>query len=136
MSFELGRLIAHLPSSELQNKNLGEESSKYWNVITNRTYLFRKYPLIAEEVKKLSKERVLRLFDRNVAKGAPHRQKLSVQVYASQHMSSFEKETEEVPVTNVIEFKRTTQLFPLAKSVDVSEMTLEAILAGKSDSQD
>lgn len=93
-------------------------------------YLFRKYPMIAEEVKKMSKERVLRMMDRHIAKGAPHRQKLSVQVFSSSYLSAMESPTEdEVLITDVIEFKRTAELFPLHKSLDVSQMTMEAILA-------
>lgn len=88
--------------------------------------------MIADEVKKLSKERVLRMMDRHIAKGAPHRQKLSVQVFSSSHLSAMESPTateDEVLITDVIEFKRTAELFPLHKSLDVSQMTMEAILA-------
>jgi hypothetical protein len=95
--------------------------------------------MIAEHVSTLTKEQVLRLWDRNIAKNGPHRQKLSVQVFSSQHKDAKEKPTGEdvVVIDDTVEFKRSSKLFPLPKSVDVSNMTMEAILAasGKGDTE-
>lgn len=87
--------------------------------------------MIAEHVSTLTKEQVLRLWDRNIAKSGPHRQKLSVQVFSSQHKDAQENPTgrDVVVIEDTVEFKRTSKLFPLPKSVDVSNMTMEAILA-------
>jgi insulysin len=116
-----------------KNKNLGEESTKYWNVVTDHTYLFRKYQMIAEEVGKLDKNAVLRLFDRHLAKGAPRRQKLSVQVFAGREIKSDDENDDKVVlVTDVNEFKRGLRLFPLVKSVDVSPMKFETVVLGQS----
>jgi len=86
--------------------------------------------MIAEHVSALTKEQVLRLWDRNIAKNGPHRQKLSVQVFSSQHKSAMEQPTgdDDVVIGDTMEFKRTSKLFPLPKSVDVSKMTMEAIM--------
>lgn len=85
--------------------------------------------MIAEHVKALTKEQVLRLWDRIIAKNGPHRQKLSVQVFSSQHKSAMEQPTgDDVVIGDVVEFKRRSNLFPLPKAVDVSKMAMEAIL--------
>lgn len=83
--------------------------------------------MIAEDVSKLTKEEVLRLWDRNIAKNGPHRQKLSVQVFSSQHKSSMEQPTgSDVVIGDVVEFKRTSDLFPLPKSVHVAVVDIRA----------
>ncbi|OEU06209.1 Peptidase_M16-domain-containing protein, partial [Fragilariopsis cylindrus CCMP1102] len=43
-----------------KNKNLGEESSRYWHVILNKTYEFSRYQNLAEHVKTLKKLDMLR----------------------------------------------------------------------------
>merc|ERR1712238_594690 len=68
-----------------KNKNLGEESSRYWHVILNKTYDFSRYQTLAEHVKKLKKVDILRFYDKYVAANAPLRQKLCVHVVAKQH---------------------------------------------------
>mmetsp|Transcript_54712 Transcript_54712/g.61182 ORF Transcript_54712/g.61182 Transcript_54712/m.61182 type:complete len:256 (+) Transcript_54712:11-778(+) len=68
-----------------KNKNLGEESSRYWHVILNQTYDFSRYQKLAEHVKKLKKVDILRFYDKYVAPNAPLRQKLCVHVVAKQH---------------------------------------------------
>jgi hypothetical protein len=87
--------------------------------------------MIAEEVKALTKERVLRMMDRHMSKGAPHRQKLSVQVFGSSHVGAMITPIagDEILIKDVVEFKRTSKLFSLPKSLNVSEMTMEAVLA-------
>jgi hypothetical protein len=87
--------------------------------------------MLAEEVKTLTRERVLRMMDRHIIKGAPHRQKLSVQVFGSSHVDAMITPIagEEILIKDVVEFKRTSKLFSLAKSLNVSEMTMDAILA-------
>merc|ERR1712238_213541 len=63
----------------------GEESSRYWHVILNKTYDFSRYQTLAEHVKKLKKVDILRFYDKYVAANAPLRQKLCVHVVAKQH---------------------------------------------------
>jgi secreted Zn-dependent insulinase-like peptidase len=76
-----------------KNKNLGEESSKYWNEITNQCYKFKRYQMIAEYVKNsMSFDSVLSFFDSFMAKGSPNRRKLSIQVFCTNHMSSIDDE--------------------------------------------
>jgi hypothetical protein len=64
---------------------LGEESSRYWHVIQNRTYQFKRLQIIADHVKNLKKDNALRFYDKYIAMNAPHRRKLCVQVVAKQH---------------------------------------------------
>jgi secreted Zn-dependent insulinase-like peptidase len=109
---------------------LGEESTKHWAAISNKSYLFKKYQLVAAEVEKIELTTVLRFFDKFVAKNAPNRRKLSIQVYSKKHV---EKMDEPVPkegvtlirATDVIEFKRNMPLFSLPPKVNVENMKLE-----------
>ena len=127
-----------------QNKNLGEESSRYWHVILNKTYQFRRLKIIAGYVKELSKECVIRFFDRYIAPSAPHRQKLCVTVVAKQHEEAVgwggddtgktknettegEEEANPSPVILVSdpkEFKRSMTLFPMPPKVDIDVVDL------------
>jgi hypothetical protein len=92
--------------------------------------------MIAEQVKTLTKERVLRMMDRHLIKGAPHRQKLSVQVFGSSHVGAMVTPIagDEILIDDVVEFKRTSKLFALTKNLNVSEMTMEVILAKSNES--
>mmetsp|Transcript_41918 Transcript_41918/g.100697 ORF Transcript_41918/g.100697 Transcript_41918/m.100697 type:complete len:1075 (+) Transcript_41918:137-3361(+) len=134
-----------------KNKNLGEESSRYWHVILNKTYQFQRLKIIASHVKELSKERVIRFFDRYIAPGAPHRQKLCVTVVAKQHEEALglgdaaatndgtsktkneatEEEQEEqadpspvILISDPNEFKRSMTLFPMPPKVDIDVVDL------------
>jgi insulysin len=68
-----------------KKKNLIEESSGYWSVISNQTYRFRRLQEIAEQAQTVSKTDVLCLFDRYVLRTSPHRRRLSVQVFGCNH---------------------------------------------------
>jgi len=69
-----------------RNKNLSEESSKHWSVITNRTYHFRRLQDIAKAARTLTKMDIMRFFDRYVLAGnLSHRRKLSVQIFGTAH---------------------------------------------------
>ena len=121
-------LVDLINTWELQSKNLGEESSRYWHVIMNQSYQFTRLQDIAQHVKTLTKDRVLRFFDKYVALNAPCRHKLCVHVFAKQHQERMGQKAklEGVDADNVVivnspvEFKRSMPLFPLAKQVDVS----------------
>lgn len=105
----------------VQNKNLGEESSRYWNVIQNQTFHFTRLQDIAGHVKTMTKQRVLIFFDKYVAANAPYRRKLCVQVYAKQHQASLKKseDTDIIEIESPDEFKREMELYPLPKKVSV-----------------
>ena len=111
-----------------KNKNLGEESSKYWHVINDQSYRFTKTSLIAEEVKTLSKNQMLQLYDKAFAKDAPERKKLSVQVFAKQHMDKFDEAVDDgvvmIKPEGVDEFRRGMALYPLPKKVDVESFKM------------
>lgn len=72
------------------------------------------------------------MWDRHIGKGGTHRQKMSTQVFASQHKTAKEKDLGEgvILVEDPIEFKRTSNLFPLPKEVDVSKLSLDALMVG------
>jgi len=106
-----------------KNKNLGEESGQYWSAIANNTYLFKKRSLLAAEVKKLSMFRILQFFDKFIAKSAPRRKKLSVQVFAQQHLDHYDDPVPQSITSlrpeEVVDFKRSMPLYELPKKVDV-----------------
>uniref|UniRef100_A0A7S2PDI3 Coenzyme PQQ synthesis protein F-like C-terminal lobe domain-containing protein n=2 Tax=Leptocylindrus danicus TaxID=163516 RepID=A0A7S2PDI3_9STRA len=110
-----------------KNKNLAEESSKYWNVINNKSYLFRRFQLLAAEIEKLSKAQILQFFDRYIAKDGVERKKISVQVFGSNHLEKMGEEVVDavvIPNDNTVDFKQGMSLFPLPPSVDVTGMKL------------
>jgi secreted Zn-dependent insulinase-like peptidase len=109
-----------------KNKNLGEESGKYWDVIANESYKFQKYELIADVVKtKLTRDIVLDFFDTYIAKDAPQRKKLSVQVFSTQHQSNMDDPVPSPETTTVIkydsvsEFQNSMELFPTTPAADL-----------------
>ena len=114
-----------------KNKNLAEESARYWQVICNRTYLFQRYQKLAAETEKLTLARIVRFFDKYVAKEGISRRKLSVQVFGCNHIESLDKGNEcNEPsiyknIDNVVSFKRCSALYPLPKSQDVSSFASE-----------
>lgn len=70
-----------------KNKNLGEESSKYWNEITNQCYNFKRYQMIAEYVKNsMTIEKVLEFFELFIAKGSLKRRKLAIHILSENHI--------------------------------------------------
>ena len=109
-----------------KNKNLGEESSKYWSVITDKSYVFRKWTIIGEEVGKITKDEVLEFFDKFVAAGAPFRSKFATQVCAKQHESTVDAPVPEgaVLINDPQTFQKEMPLFPLRPKVDVADLKL------------
>ena len=84
----------------------------------------------------MTKERVLRFFDKYIASNGPSRHKLSVQVVSKQHEEAIAAEEEEgaaksdggvspsldsrtVLITDAIEFKRSMPLFAMPSKVDI-----------------
>ena len=114
--------VDSLVSSFLEkNKNLGEESTRYWHVILNQTYHFTRLQEIAEYIKVMTKDRVLAFFDKHVAASAPRRKKLCIQVFAKQHE---ERMNDKVPEDVILiespnDFKQSMALFPLPKKVEI-----------------
>ena len=116
----------------VQSKNLGEESSRYWHVILNQSYQFTRLQDIAEHVKSLTKERVLRFFDRYLALNSPNRRKLCVHVFARQHQERMGQKAKLdgvdpdsiVLIKDPVEFKRTMPLFPLPKRPEVDVVSI------------
>eukprot|EP00535_Pseudo-nitzschia_heimii_P007247 CAMPEP_0197175956 /NCGR_PEP_ID=MMETSP1423-20130617/2022_1 /TAXON_ID=476441 /ORGANISM="Pseudo-nitzschia heimii, Strain UNC1101" /LENGTH=1096 /DNA_ID=CAMNT_0042625227 /DNA_START=65 /DNA_END=3355 /DNA_ORIENTATION=+ len=137
-----------------KNKNLGEESSRYWHVILNKTFDFSRYQKIADHVKKHTKLQVLRFYDKYIAANAPCRHKLCVHVVAKQHeeepkstsagapsdqnddgKSAEEQEPEDangstnkeplsIRIEDPVEFRRTMPLFALPKKTMVDVVDL------------
>jgi len=117
-----------------KNKNLAEESSKYWAVISNRSYMFKKYEMIAEEVKNITVRKVLTFFDKYVGKDGVNRKKMSVQVFGKNFTKKLENTDEKdygknlviIDSQDAVDFKRCMNLFPLPKIIDVNQFKMNA----------
>ena len=112
-----------------KNKNLGEESSRYWHVILNKTFDFERYQKIADYVKKHTKLQILRFYDKYIATNAPCRHKLCVHVVAKQHQDTTKEdgagETRAVcTVEDPVEFRRSMPLFSLPAKTEVEVVDL------------
>lgn len=110
-----------------KDKNLGEESTKYWNVIANETYRFRRLEEIAAKAEGLTKEDVLRLFDKHLLAKSPFRRKLSVQVFGKNHADLLNSEPSSPPPTVVDDpksFCQSQSLFPVEPAVCIDEQKL------------
>lgn len=114
---------ALIQTFEEKNKNVGEESNKYWSAICNQHYLFKRLNIIASKLKTATKTEVLQFYDKYIAKCSPQRRKLSIQVFAKQHMENYHNEVENgvslIFPENVDEFKNGSSLFPLTNVVDL-----------------
>ena len=106
-----------------KKKNLNSEAYGHWQYISYETYEFDRFKKIAEIVKTVSKEDVLRFYDRFVLAGSPERRKLTVQVFGSQHL---ERLSDPVPdsvrlVDNIDSFIRQVPMYPVPESVEITE---------------
>jgi len=112
-----------------KNKNLGEESTKYWGVISNQTYRFRRLEEIAEEAEKLTKLDVIRFFDRYLHAKSPYRRKLSIQVFGKNHADILDKQNDSGSSPLVIDdpkaFCQSQPLYPVPPTVSIDEMKLD-----------
>jgi len=110
-----------------KNKNLSEESTKHWLVITNQSYRFQRLQEIAGEACNLTKDDVLRFFDRHLLRQSPNRSKLSVQVFGSNHKDQLSKEVHDgaVLIEDPVEFSRGQLLFPVQTTVSVEDFKLD-----------
>ena len=59
-------------------KKLSQEAYRYWSEILSGSYHFKRYSSFAEELRTLSKQELIEFHNRHVAKGAPHRRKISL----------------------------------------------------------
>jgi insulysin len=110
-----------------KDKSLGEESSRYWHVITNRSYRFRRLADIAREARTLNKTEVLRLYDRYLLRGSPTRQKLSVQIFGTNHRDKLDEETNaEVLIKDTAEFGRGQSLSPVQTKVLIDDYVTDS----------
>jgi len=110
-----------------KNKNLGEETTKYWSEISSESYLFKRYQLIAEFVKtKMSLNILLGFFDSFIRMGSPHRKKLSVQVFGSNHISnigdpvSSEAEVTTITYDSISSFREEMECYPCIPEMDLA----------------
>ena len=98
-------------------KNLLQESSIYWDAIGKRHYGFQQRHEIAEFVQTLTPLTVLDFYDKYITGS----NKLSIQVFGSNHLEAMKEEEHVVTMDTAVEFKSTMSLFPCAPIVNVAE---------------
>jgi len=108
-----------------KNKNLFEESSKYWQALTTSSYIFQKHLLVAEEVEKITKSEALEFYDRYIAQSGTSRRKLSVRVYGKNHVASMNSTLSNVTlIESPREFKRNADFYPMQEQFDFDSMEM------------
>ena len=105
-----------------KNKNLSQETTKYWQVITERSYQFKKWDNIAACMPKIQKNEVVKFFDKFIAQYAPCLRKLCVLVFAQKHMEAFKNSTltENIKTfyeSDIDDFRRSLPLFRVPDKV-------------------
>jgi len=106
-----------------KNKNLSEESSKYWQEIGRSSYNFRKHLLIAEEVEKITQPEALAFYDRYIAKSGKDRRKFSARVYGKNHVSSMDTILSDVTLIESLgDFKRDVGFYQTQEPFDFESM--------------
>lgn len=111
-----------------KNKNLGEESSKHWTAINNRSYRFHRLVEVADKVATVTQADVLRFYDRYILATSPYRRKLSVQVFGSNHVDKL-KEAPRPGCTMIDDPKAFVEshfLFPTRGSVDIESFIMSS----------
>lgn len=108
-----------------KNKNLSQETTKYWQVITERNYQFKKWQNIAACIQSIEKHEVIQFFDKFIAKYAPCLRKLCILVFAQKHMEAFSSSNSNNNITTFYEqdiddFRRSLPLFRLPDKVVMS----------------
>ena len=107
-----------------KDKNLTEESYRYYSQITKGRYIFDKAKQMAEAVKTISKAEALELFDDYLAKGGKYRSRVSTRIYgkgAAMPIVSGTGEDGEEIISDLGEFKRGMDLWPLTTPPSFSE---------------
>lgn len=113
-----------------KTKNINEQNDKYWSEIDSNTYNFNRDAIEVARLRKINKSDVIKFFQEFIAKGAPHRRKMSIHVVPSSasELSSEVLNPESVEllpvppnlpkpclVEDIAAFKRQTGLYPLPK---------------------
>lgn len=73
---------------------MAEEAQILFGALSSRTHDFYRRYRKAEAYRRLTKEKVLEVFDASLAPGAPERRKLSLRVASQRHRKTGEVETE------------------------------------------
>ena len=108
-----------------KNKNLSQESTKYWQVITDRSYQFKKWQNIAACMEKIDRNEVVQFYDKFIAQYAPNLKKLCILVFAQKHMEAFnssaiDEKIRTIHESDIDEFRRSLPLLSVPDKVTVT----------------
>ncbi|KAG6546103.1 hypothetical protein Mapa_012509 [Marchantia paleacea] len=82
-----------------KDKNIWEELEFFWLEIVEGTLLFDRYEVESEALRHLKKQSLIDFYSRYVQGDAPHRRKLSAQVYGNKHLEEYKAIKEPTPCT-------------------------------------
>ena len=113
----------------------------YWNVISNSSYHFKKNKVIGDALGGISKEDVLRFYDKYILDNDDNcRKKFSVHVVGKNHVNVWDDEMKSRDEEDgqggkvvrlfgkeVFEFKSNMALYPMPCVVDVDERKVDAV---------
>ncbi|ODQ53020.1 a-pheromone processing metallopeptidase Ste23 [Saitoella complicata NRRL Y-17804] len=106
-------------------KNLGQETSRYWQHILSGYYDFHQLDADVENLKTISKDDLLRYYDEYVMPGSATRRKLSV------HMQSQKAVPDSLPApADHSKFIQGLSMFLNANQLEVSTEDLQSLLVG------
>jgi len=95
-----------------KDKTLNKQSTRYWLEITSHTYVFDRAEKEAIELRLLQKNEVVAFWNEYIAKDAPRRKKLSVQLFGKGHAVPTSASDNVSRITDIAAFKRSASLFP------------------------
>ncbi|CAL1352436.1 unnamed protein product [Linum trigynum] len=98
-------------------KNLSEESSYYWNEISEGTLKFDRKECEVAALRQLTQDELLDFFNDYIKIGAPQKRTLSIRVYGSPHSSELAADrSQELPpncaeIEDILSFRRSQPLY-------------------------
>ena len=109
-----------------KDKNLGEETSRYWTEIYNQRYVFRRADVESKIVEGVSKNKMIAFFDAFMTKGGRSRRKLSTRVFGKSQEMPAEPNGDARIIVDDLDFKRCSETWPLA----LNFVDLKAVFGG------
>jgi len=96
-----------------KDKNLNQETARWWQEIHQHTYRFQKEKLEIEVLEKLTSKELLLFFSEYFSKTGRKRRKFSCQLYGGIHVPVFTQTDRLLMITDQVQFKRRSALYPL-----------------------
>jgi len=97
-----------------KDKNINQESNRWWQEIHQHTYRFKKENLEIEVLEKLTKGELISFFNEYFSKAGHKRRKFSCQLFGgTANLSEFKPSDNQILITDQVQFKRRSVLYQL-----------------------